>query len=191
MGGNANRLREPVKKFSGGWDYRVTPAFFARKTRAMSGFLLVIVDLGSEGDAARDRRHDLRLILVGDEIALDQEPVHHVQVLHRQRTVQDQPLRVMRFPGSVQRACGRRVVARVEGKAPLEIAKSATRGAVGQAQDARRERSEMDAPSGNVAAQRPMPAARDWSCAGTWNPLRCYLPSIPPGSARSRPSSAW
>ena len=46
-----------------------------------------------------------------------------------------------------------------EPKAPLEIAKSATRGAVGQAQDARRERSDADALSSNAAAPRPMPAA--------------------------------
>ena len=43
--------------------------------------------------------------------------------------------------------------------APLEIAKVATRGAVGLAKDARRERSEMDALSSNAVAQRPMPAA--------------------------------
>ncbi len=46
-----------------------------------------------------------------------------------------------------------------EPKAPLAIAKTATHGAVGVAQDARRERSDADSVSSNAAAQRPMPAA--------------------------------
>ena len=44
-------------------------------------------------------------------------------------------------------------------KAPLAIAKAETRGALGAAQESRRERVDADALSSNAAAQRPMPAS--------------------------------
>src|SRR5439155_9093833 len=40
------------------------------------------------GNAPADGRHDRRLVLVADQVALHEQPLEHVAVLHRQRPIE-------------------------------------------------------------------------------------------------------
>lgn len=60
--------------FSGSRDYRVTPAFFARKTRAMSGFLLVIEGIDGGGKSTLQRALAAWCRAQGHTVVTSREP---------------------------------------------------------------------------------------------------------------------